>query len=866
MEPASPPRPAPPWLDRWVADVGLAGRPAAVRRARVVVASGALLLVGYALLAAGLVAGGAPLAPRVQIAAAALATALAVGLVRWGGRVRAAAALLTLSLTASALLQSAFDAGIRDPALGLLALAPLVAAMTSGARLALANAVVGIAGVLALYAAGTLGAAAPPASTADQLDVYAALIVSCVALASALAGVLYDRHVGRALSEAEGEAARLRDALRASDARHRSLFDHIPVGMYRTSLGGEVLLANASLARMIGAASADAACGLNVAAVYADPQDLERFGALVRRDGEVRRFEARWRAPDGGTRHVRISGRAAVDADGAPLYHEGTVEDITAEREAREALFQSEARFRALVQRSTDVVVVVDRAGRLTYVSPSVTGLLGRSPESLVGTNMIGVVHPDDRDEAAAAVEAAAVVHGARAEIRVCHAEGHFVFVEAAGTPLYDDPSVRGLVLNLRDVTERKRAQAVLVQAKRQAEEVALLKSTFLANMSHEIRTPLTAILGFSDVLAEEIGDPHLREFADLIARSGRRLMDTLNSVLDLARLEAGRGDLEACPVDVTALAEETAEMLRPTAVDKGLALEAVVERRPLVSVLDEAALARVLHNLVANAIKFTPEGSVTVAARSEGRSVVVEVRDTGIGIEEAFLPSVFGEFEQESSGTERTHDGAGLGLAISRQLVERMDGTISVASEKGVGTTFTITFPAVGAEPDGPDRRPLVLVVDDQPQAREVARRALGDRFRVALAESGPAAMEAVAEERPVAVVLDIHLGRSISGEDVMRTLRETPAFAGLPLVAVTAYALSGDRARFLAKGFDAYVRKPYDRGVLVEAVMQAIFDRDEAAADRPAPPAALAGADHRFVARTAAPLVEAGPRREEV
>ena len=831
MEPAPP---APPsrldrWADRWLradrfAD-RFADRPDALRQARVAVTGGAVVLLAYGVIFAGLVRDGAPLTARLVLAAGAAATVLALVLVRT--RVQAAAAVLSLSLVSTVLVMSALDGGLRDPSLSVVVFAPLVAAMTSGPRLAYANAGVAVLGVAALYGADAAGLLPGPYSTPDQLDVYVLLIYPAAAIASAVAGGLYVRHTGHALSRAEGHRTRLNAALRASEARYRSLFDHVPVGMYRTAPDGEVLLANAAMARMMGAESVEAALGMNAADVYASPHDREQMAALVRRDGQVHRFETRWRGPDGTVRHVRIRGRAATDEAGAPLYYEGMVEDVTAERTAREALFQSESRFRALVQRSTDVVVVVDRAGRLTYVSPAVESLLGRRPEALVGADMADVLHPEDRERATAAVESEALVQGARVEVRLAHADGHHVFVEAAGTALYDDPSVGGLVLNLRDVTERKRAQAVLLQAKRQAEEVALLKSTFLANMSHEIRTPLTAILGFSDVLAEEIDDPHLGEFVDLISRSGKRLMDTLNSVLDLARLEAGHGELEARPVDVAALAEETAEMLRPAATDRGLELSAVVERRPLVAVLDEAALARVLHNLIGNAVKFTDEGAVQLVVRPEAGTVVVEVRDTGVGIDEAFLPSVFGEFEQESSGAGRTHEGAGLGLAISRQLVERMDGTIAVASTKGEGTVFTLTFPAADAEPPRPDRRPLVLVVDDNEQAREVARRALADRFRVAVATDGPGAMRAIADERPVAVVLDIHLGQSISGEDVMRTLRDTPAFAGLPIVAVTAYALPGDRARFLATGFDAYVKKPYDRGVLVETVLRAIFDR---------------------------------------
>ena len=814
-------------IDRWIDPERRPSSGADLRRARIVVVEGWLAIASYAALTTTLVLGAAPALPLAQVALSFAATLAALALVRWGGRIEPAAWILTLGLALTPVFQASVDLGIRDPALAFVMLAPLAGAMTSGARLALVGAGVGIVGTCVLFGLDSAGLAPSPFSTAADAAAYAVVMVVVGSALTAVTGVLYVQQTRQRIDQVEGESTRLDAALRASEQRYRSLFDHLPVGMYRTAADGRILLANPALARLIGAAGPESARAFNAADLYADPADRDRFRETILRDGAVRGFEVEWRRPDGGARHVRLDARVALDADGRPLFYEGAVEDVTAEREARHALHRSEARFRALVQRSSDVVVVADRADRLTYVSPTVEALLGHAPDGVLGEPLAALVHPDDLGVIDAFLaEARAGASAPGVELRLRHADGHDVFVDGAATVLYDDPAVAGLVLNLRDVTERKRAQAVLVRAKHQAEEVAALKSTFIANMSHEIRTPLTAILGFADVLGEEVEDPVQSEFVDLIAKSGRRLMDTLNSVLDLARIDAG-ADLARDPLDAGALADEVATMFGPAAGERGLTIRAEVAPGDHRVVADEAALVRVLHNLVGNAIKFTDEGSVTVAVRSVsgegGRRVVLTVSDTGIGVDPAFLPRMFGEFEQESSGSGRRYEGAGLGLALSHQLVEQMEGTITVESEKGVGTTFSVSFPSADAAADA-DGRPLVLVVDDNEQARRVAVHMLSDAFRIATADDGASALAALEAERPDLAVLDIHLGLSISGEDVMRQLRASNAFAALPMVAVTAYGLPGDRERFLAAGFDAYLQKPYSRSDLHATVRHAL------------------------------------------
>lgn len=240
---------------------------------------------------------------------------------------------------------------------------------------------------------------------------------------------------------------------------------------------------------------------------------------------------------------------------------------------------------------------------------------------------------------------------------------------------------------------ERRLFEHEMVNAKDRAEEMARLKSAFLANMSHEIRTPLTSIIGFADILADELSDDY-QELAAHIGESGNRLLETLNSVLDYARLEAGKMDLHCEVLCISHIVRETASLFLPQTTKKGLALELVIEAPQALARLDHALFIRILNNLIGNALKFTDEGSITLSVVTDDRFVYLEVGDSGRGIGESFLPHLFEEFQQESTGLTRSHQGSGLGLKITKRLVELMDGTISVASQQGVGSTFTLTFP----------------------------------------------------------------------------------------------------------------------------------------------------------------------------
>ncbi len=373
---------------------------------------------------------------------------------------------------------------------------------------------------------------------------------------------------------------------------------------------------------------------------------------------------------------------------------------------AETALRRSEARYRALADLTSDYAFAVHRrpdgTAAVAWATDAFERITGHPVDALLDpARRAAVVRPASLGAAAAALDAMPSAAGDPHEIELDDRAGATRWIAHRARVAEVAPDGTALVYHSgQDVTERRRALAAIVAAREQAEAgreaaeaMARLKSAFLANMSHEIRTPLTSILGYSELLMSEVADEH-REFVDLIARGGRRLLDTLNSLLDLARLEADSVRPDPRRLSVGAEVWGAVEPLRPLADEAGLDLHVAVADEAEAT-LDHACLARVVAHLVGNAIKFTPAGTVRVDVWTAGGEVVLRVSDTGIGIAPEFLPHLFEEFRQEETGDGRSHEGAGLGLSITHRLVTLMGGRIHVESRRPGGTTVTVTFPA---------------------------------------------------------------------------------------------------------------------------------------------------------------------------
>ena len=508
--------------------------------------------------------------------------------------------------------------------------------------------------------------------------------------------------------------------------------------------------------------------------------------------------------------------------------------------QAYEALQTSESRSRAFIEHATDIIGLIDQDGRILYLSPSVEDVMGYQAEDLTGKSVFEYVHSDDQAALQFGLRQGASNPGATltAEVRWRHQDGSWRYLSYRGRSLLDHPGIESILINARDITETKQFEQELMAAKDKAEEMVQLKNTFLANMSHEIRTPLTGILGYAQVLGEEVSEEQ-RELVDTIRASGQRLMNTLNSVLDLAQLEARSIALDRAVLDVAREAAEAVQLLKPLARE-AVILEAIAPPEPVYVDLDPHCLHRIFNNLVGNAIKFTERGRINVEIDGDEASVYLRVRDTGVGISKEFLPHIFDEFKQESTGISRSHEGNGLGLSITKQLTELMDGTIVVESIKGLGSIFTITFPRAPAPPQpdvenleahealrpasvlprAEDRPPIredalarayVLVVEDNVATRNMIERMLSPHYDVAVAANSSDALKAAAHTRFDAILMDINLGDGKDGVDTMRDLRTVAAYQHVPVIAVTAYAMPGDAQQFLDKGFDDYLSKPF-------------------------------------------------------
>ena len=387
------------------------------------------------------------------------------------------------------------------------------------------------------------------------------------------------------------------------------------------------------------------------------------------------------------------------------IYIAYQLQHYRAERDDAEgALRASEERFRALIERGSDTITIVDAAGSILYESPSIERVLGYRPGELIGRPVLDYIHPDDvarvRSLALGARETASM------ECRSRRKDGTWCDIEAVGRNLLDYPAVRGIVINWRDVGERKRAEherAVYMRDLAEARDTALAatraKSDFLANTSHEIRSPMHVFIGMTDMALDTNLEPEAREYLGRARSAAVALLAIINDILDLSKIEAGKLGIESGPLDVGATIREIAHLLEPSAAAKGLALACRVDaglHRELAG--DAGRLRQVLTNLVENAIKFTERGQVAIEARAVRETpshvaVLFAVRDTGIGIAPERQTAVFESFTQADGSTTRKYGGTGLGLTISRRLVELMGGELRLESTVGRGSTLSFTL-----------------------------------------------------------------------------------------------------------------------------------------------------------------------------
>ncbi|MFI5201209.1 MAG: PAS domain S-box protein [Candidatus Kapaibacterium sp.] len=560
-----------------------------------------------------------------------------------------------------------------------------------------------------------------------------------------------------------------------------------------------------------------------------------------------------------------------IDFEGKPASL-ALLKDITRHLEAEEALVEANERFRLAAEAVNSLIYEWNiEAGTVlrSVLLHSLTGYDAADAETQTLDWWFDRVHVEDRDMLRATMMNVTVTQQSNfnAEYRIRHRDGHYLYLWDRGLVVRDEEgkAIR-VVGSAQDITERRRMEVQLEQerfaalrAKEQAEEMNRLKTSFLANISHEVRTPMTAILGFASVLAESIVDKEGSEYASMILSSGTRLLRTINGILDLARSEASPFKLRLSSFDVVAEAHRAVRMLDPLASPKGLALEFHSDVQRLDIVTDPGYLAQIITNLVGNALKFTSTGSVKVEVRKaepirspnseqyshrtsdlpRGEFFVIMVEDSGIGISEDFLPHIFDEFKQESSGYGREFEGTGLGLTITNRIVQAMGGSIEVLSQRGHGSTFVVRLPyqsviespkaspqpiepVIPSKPAALFGRQLnILLVEDTIETAELVKYFLRGDATITWAKDGMTAIGLATENKFDLVLMDINLGDGLSGLDVTRYLRTKKEHEQLPIVALTAYAMEEEDSRkAIEAGCTGYLSKPFQRAQLYDVV----------------------------------------------
>jgi PAS domain S-box-containing protein len=568
-------------------------------------------------------------------------------------------------------------------------------------------------------------------------------------------------------------------------------------------------------------------------------QEEDQVLATIRSGAIVDHFETERLRKDGTLVPITLTVSPIYSRSGEIIGASKIARDLSGgQRMVRDTL-----RLAAIVDSSDDAIIGTDLNGVITSWNEAAESMFGFIPAEVIGRS-IRMMIPDEREH-----EEDDVLFKIRSGNRVEHydtvrrrKDGTDFPTSISVSPIRQpDGVVIGASKIIRDVTERKRAEEERQRLLAIAREASRMKDEFLATLSHELRTPLNAIVGYVRMLQSGLltGDKRRRAI-DTIARNVTALKQIVDDVLDVSRIISGKLRLNLQTVEIAPVIETAIETVRPAADAKGVHLESKIDRRAATVSGDPERLQQILWNLLSNAVKFTERGGlVQVRLRVTEEHVELNVSDTGVGIDSDFLPHVFERFRQADPGITRTHGGLGLGLAITRHLVELQGGHISVTSQgRGKGATFRVALPLrasavavreVAPRPRG-DLIPVpklegirILAVDDDRDALTLVREILETTgATVVTADSGQQALDAIEHNGTDVLLADLAMPQ-MSGFELIDRVRHSddPGVRDVPAAAVTAYARAEDRARALRSGFQMHLAKPIDPAELMAAMV---------------------------------------------
>ena len=654
------------------------------------------------------------------------------------------------------------------------------------------------------------------------------------------------------------DVTKLREAeqrLGDSERLFRMLAENAPVGIFQADAKGKCIYVNRRWCELTGLTEAQSLQDGWMSAVapgYREQMEVEWNTALSQNrelDMEVRFLTSS--TPEGET-WVNTRAVALRDEQNTIIGFLSTGIDITALKLAQQKLAESEKLYRLLATNSKDLITLYradDQATRV-FISPSVKDILGYTPEELIGRSPFEIILEEDAKMMQEETHKVTMSgRPATVEYRIRKKDGTFIWMESSSHPFFDvDGNMVGFQTSARDVTQRKEFQQELILAKERAEEATKTKSQFLSMMSHEIRTPMNAIIGLSNLL---LGDDPRQDQVDsleLLKFSGNNLLTILNDILDFSKIEANKVTLEHIDFDLQQSIENTVKMLEPKAEEKNIRINYSFDPRlPKEVKADPVRLSQIMTNLVSNAIKFTENGMVTVEVKHgvpgehmnglEYFFYDFRIKDSGIGIPDDKLQSIFESFSQAASDTTRKFGGTGLGLTITRRLINLMGSDIHVTSKLGEGSDFHFTLrlergKVVKAEQKAKNKNNdilkdlniEVLLVEDNRVNQVVATnffRRWGVKYDIA--NNGKEAVDMVTKKIYDMVFMDLQMPE-MDGYQATHAIRQMKDsyFKRLPIVALTASAMMSMRDKVMASGMTDFMTKPFQPEDLQQIILK--------------------------------------------
>jgi PAS domain S-box-containing protein len=553
----------------------------------------------------------------------------------------------------------------------------------------------------------------------------------------------------------------------------------------------------------------------------------ESLAARLRGEQPVKELqEVRVIAKDGGNRIFAITTSINENLKGEAVSISGTVQDITARK-------GTEAKYRSLVEETSQMTFITDLEGRFTYASPRLKKVIGYDDEDIIGKQFAFIYDEEWRKNTIKFYIQQLLDNKAETEyvFPVKTKDGNKIWFEQIATLVKKDGEVRGFQCVLHDITDRVNTEQTMLEAARIATEAKEMQQNFLGKMSHEIRTPMNGVVGMVNLLRNTELSEKQRLYVDTIRESAGNLLRILNDILDLSKIEAGKMTFEETEFDLVKLVNSVILNIRPGADDKKLIVASYIDDRiPRTIVADPLRLNQVLLNLAGNALKFTERGSIVIrvelqSMNDSGMMLKFSVSDSGIGIPRDKQSSIFESFAQADTFTTRKYGGSGLGLTIARQLIEQQGGTIDLQSEEGKGTIFYFTFNC-----KWPEQKPAkdesytpsvvntaqlgsyhILLVEDNIINQMVAQHTIENwGASVTIADNGRKAMDLLRAHKYDLVLMDLQLPE-ISGIQTTTMIRRDLGL-DVPIIAMTASAMKNERDACIAAGMNDYFSKPFE------------------------------------------------------